>query len=111
MHASSEDKILAGLIYVLSFFFPILAPLIIWLVKMKTSPFVDFHGREYFNLAISYFVYGLIASILTFILIGWVLIPIIGIALIVLTIIGAVKGFSGETYRFPLIFRLIPDRK
>ncbi|MFC4735367.1 DUF4870 domain-containing protein [Bacillus daqingensis] len=112
MHqVKSEDKLLAGLIYITSFFFPIIAPLVIWIIRKNDSVFVDYHGREYFNLFISYFVYSVIAGILTLILIGWIILSVLGIALIILTIIGAVKAITGETYRFPLIFRLIPSVK
>ncbi|NJP38957.1 DUF4870 domain-containing protein [Alkalicoccus luteus] len=105
----SEDKLLAGLIYITSFFFPIIAPIVIWIIRKNDSAFVDYHGREYFNLFISYTIYSIIAGVLTFILIGWLILPVLGLALIVLTIVGAVKAISGEPYRFPLILRLIPS--
>lgn len=104
---SQEDKIIAALIYIISFFTAFIGPLIIWLLKKNSSSFVDFHGREYLNLFISYTVYTIIATILVIIFVGGILLAVIGVALTVLTIIGAVKAFLGEKYRFPLIFRLL----
>lgn len=46
--SSNDDRIFAMLIYVSSFFTTFIGPLIIWLVK-KDSPFVDYHGKAYFN--------------------------------------------------------------
>ena len=60
---TKEEKLFAVLLYVLSFPTPLLGPLVIWLLK-KDSPFIDYHGREYFNFLISYTIYGLIAGLL-----------------------------------------------
>ncbi|MEH7075387.1 DUF4870 domain-containing protein [Neobacillus drentensis] len=104
---SNDERLLAAGIYVLSIFFPVLAPLIIWLIKKDESSFIDFHGREYFNFLISYSIYFIIAGISTIILIGIVLLPVLGVMLFVFTIIAAIKAYEGNQYRFPLIFRLI----
>lgn len=103
----SEDRLLAAGIYVLSIFFPVIAPLVIWLIKKDESSFIDYHGREYFNFLISYTVYFFVSGILTIILIGFVALAVLGVMLFVFTIIAAIKAYEGNEYRFPLIFRLI----
>ncbi len=103
----NEERLLAAAIYVISFFAPILGPLVIWLVKREESSFIDFHGKEYFNFMISYFVYTLISGILTIILIGLIGLWLIGILIVVFTIIAAIKAYEGSEYRIPWIFRLI----
>jgi uncharacterized protein len=105
--ANSEERLLAAGIYVLSIFFPVIAPLVIWLIKKDESSFIDYHGREYFNFLISYTVYFFVSGILTIILIGFVALAILGVMLFVFTIIAAIKAYEGSEYRFPLIFRLI----
>src|SRR3954471_7707150 len=104
---NSEERLLAAGIYVLSIFFPVIAPLVIWLIKKDESSFIDYHGREYFNFLISYTVYLTVAGISMIILIGFVLLPIVGVMLFIFTIIAAIKAYEGNEYRFPLIFRLI----
>jgi|SRR5690625_3991666 len=104
---SSDERLLAMLIYVTSFFTTIIGPIIIWLIKREESVFIDYHGKEYLNFIISYFVYGIVAAILMLLLIGFLLAPIVGIAAFIFTIIAAVKAFQGEVYRIPLIFRII----
>jgi uncharacterized protein len=103
----NEERLLAAAIYVISFFAPILGPLVIWLLKREESTFIDFHGKEYFNFMISYFVYTLISGILTIILIGLIGLWLIGILIVVFTIIAAIKAYEGTEYRIPWIFRLI----
>lgn len=104
---NNDEKLMAAGIYVLSIFFPVIAPLVIWLIKKDESTFIDYHGREYFNFLISYTVYLTVAGISMIILIGFVLLPIVGAMLFIFTIIAAIKAYEGNEYRFPLIFRLI----
>lgn len=104
---NQDERLFAAGIYVLSIFFPVIAPLVIWLIKKDESSFIDYHGREYFNFLISYTVYFFVSGILTLILIGFVALAILGVMLFVFTIIAAIKAFEGNEYRFPLIFRLI----
>ncbi|MEO2075402.1 MAG: DUF4870 domain-containing protein [Bacillus sp. (in: firmicutes)] len=103
----NDERLFAAGIYVLSLFFPVLAPLIIWLLKREQSSFIDYHGKEYFNFFISYTVYFIISGLLMIVLIGFITTPILGVMLLVFTIIAAVKAYEGNDYRFPLIFRII----
>ncbi|HSH51663.1 MAG TPA: DUF4870 domain-containing protein [Bacteroidales bacterium] len=92
------------------FIFPfgnILGPLVIWLIKKETYPFVDEQGKESLNFQISITLYGLAALLLSIILIG---IPIL-IALFffdfIMVVIAAVKANDGYHYRYPLSIELI----
>jgi uncharacterized protein len=104
---TNEEKTFAAVMYVLNFFVPVIGPLIIWILKKDESAFIDYHGREYFNFMISYFIYSVISGILVLILIGALLLWVLGIAAFIFNIIAAVKAYEGKEYRFPLIFRLI----
>lgn len=85
----------------------IIGPLVIWLLKRDTEPFVDHHGKEALNFQISLTLYALISGILTFILIGIVGLIIIMVVDIVLTIIAALRANSGEYYSYPITIRFI----
>jgi len=104
---SNDERLFAALIYVTSIFTTIIGPLIIWILKKDQSAFVDYHGRQYFNFVISYAIYGVVAAILTFVLIGAILLPIIGIAAFVFTVVAAVKSYEGSEYRIPFILRIL----
>ncbi|MDQ1001950.1 putative Tic20 family protein [Neobacillus niacini] len=103
----SEERMLAAILYVVGLFFPIIGPLVIWLLKKDESSYINYHGREYFNFFISYTVYSVISGILIFLIVGIFLLWILGIMALVFTIIAAVKAYEGNEYRFPLIFRVI----
>lgn len=104
---TKEERMMAALIYILSFFTVFIGPLIIWLLKKDESEYVDFHGKEYFNFLISYAIYGLVSSILMVVLIGFVLAPIVGVLALIFTILGAIKAYEGDYYRIPTVFRLL----
>ncbi|PKR85811.1 DUF4870 domain-containing protein [Heyndrickxia camelliae] len=105
--ASKDERLLATLIYISSFFTVFIGPLIIWLLKKEESAFIDYHGKEYFNFLISYSIYSLISLLLVIILIGGILLGIIGILVFLFTIIAAVKSYEGERYQIPLVIRFL----
>ena len=90
-----------------------IGPLIIWLVKKDTMPFVDDQAKEAlnFNITVGIVFFALFLLALFTLGIGLVVsIPlwiIIGIAWLVLTIIAAIKANEGVAYRYPFTLRLI----
>lgn len=102
-----DERTLAMLIYLISFFTAFIGPLVIWLIKKDESDFIDHHGREYLNFLISFTVYTIISAILMLIVIGIFMLITVAIAGFILTIIAAVKSLDGEYYRFPFIFRIL----
>ena len=95
---------LAGLIIP---FGNILGPLIIWQVKKDSLPFAADQGKEALNFNITMLIAAFIGFLLTFILIGLVLLPLIGIAWLVFTILAGIKANEGVAYRYPYALRLI----
>lgn len=87
--------------------FPILGPLIVWLIKKDQSNYLDRQGRELLNFQISFLLYAFVSAILCIFLIGIPLIFAVGIATVVLTIIGIVNASEGKVYRFPLTIRVL----
>ncbi|MET0582413.1 MAG: DUF4870 domain-containing protein [Pseudoxanthomonas sp.] len=90
-----------------------IGPLIIWLVKKETMPFVDDQAKEALNFNITVAIAFLALFLLSVLTLGiglvvavplWI---IIGIAWLVLTIIAAIKANEGKAYRYPFAIRLI----
>ena len=84
-----------------------IGPLVIWLIKKDTMPFVNDQGKEALNFQITVFIAIVISWILAFVLIGLLLMPLVGIANLVLCIIAGIKANNGESYRYPFALRLI----
>ena len=90
-----------------------IGPLIIWLVKKDTMPFVADQAKEAlnFNITVSaVFVVLLILTVLSLGIGALLTVPvmlIVGLGALVLIIIAAVKANNGEAYRYPFTLRLV----
>lgn len=85
----------------------IILPLVIWIFKKEDSPLIDAVGKEVLNFQITYAIYAIVAGLTVFIFIGFVLVPLVLIAWLVLTIVGAMKANQGVLYRYPATMRFI----
>lgn len=90
-----------------------IGPLIIWMIKKDTMPFVDDQAKEALNfnitVAIIFFVLWAV-TFLTLFIGGVLTVPlmvIVGIAWLVLTVIASIKANQGERYRYPFTLRLV----
>ena len=98
------------------FAFGFLAPLLVMLLK-SDSPFVRRHAVESLNFQISLLIYGLVGTVVAFVLtlltlgIGLIIIipvvAVLALIVLVLIIVATVKASNGEEYRYPLTLRLI----
>lgn len=104
---TDDEKLMGMLIYLTSLFTTFVGPLIIWLIKKDESEFVDYHGKEYLNFLISFAIYGFVAGISIFIIIGLLLAPAVGIVGFIFTIMACVKTYDGQKWRIPLVIRFI----
>ena len=90
-----------------------IGPLVIWLVKRDTMPFVADQGKEALNFNITVAIALVVLVLLSVMTLGigliiaiplWV---VIGIGWLVLTIIAAIKANEGVPYHYPFTLRLI----
>ena len=90
-----------------------IGPLVIWLMKKDTMPFVDDQAKEALNFAITISIACVALVMLTILSLGigaLLTIPVmmaIGIAALVMIIIAAIKANDGVAFRYPLTIRLI----
>jgi uncharacterized Tic20 family protein len=85
----------------------LLGPLIVWLVKRDTLPFVNDQGKEALNFQITIFLAGVVCTALIFLLIGIPLLAALALFDLIFVIIAAVKANEGVAYRYPICLRLI----
>ncbi len=90
-----------------------IGPLIIWLVKKDTMPFVADQAKEALNFAITISLACLALLILTLVSFGLgalLTVPamiVIGLGAVVLVVVAAVKANEGVAYRYPFALRLV----
>ena len=110
---SSDERTFAMLGHLSAFaglvvpFGNVLGPLAVWLAKRDASDFVADHALESLNFQITMTIASLVAVVLCFVLIGFVLLPVLGIAWLVLTISAGLKANDGKRYAYPFTLRLV----
>jgi uncharacterized Tic20 family protein len=117
---TENDCTLAMLLYLSSFLFGFLGPLIIWLVKKAESPFIDHHGKSALNFifSVGFPSIGVVVTAGGMLMaVGgpsafgiWVLMLIIlallGLYSTVMIFIAALKAKDGEWFELPTWLRL-----
>lgn len=106
-HLSALTGLISGFGY-------IVGPLIVWLIKKDSMPFAAAQAKEALNFNISWFIWTLlltgVAFVLMFVLVGFLLFPllfIIPLAMAALSIVAGVRANEGRAYRYPLTVRFV----
>ena len=84
-----------------------LGPLLVLLVKGNDSPYVRRQAVESLNFQLTVLLALFVSFVLAFVIIGFFLLPIVGVWWLVFTVIGAVKASAGDEYRYPLTLRMV----
>jgi len=105
---NSDEKNIATVTHLAGTVFSFIPALIVWILKKEESAFIADQAKEALNFQITIGIAMFVSSyILSWILVGLALIPLIWVANIVFCIIAAVATSKGETYRYPVCLRLI----
>ncbi len=111
---TSEEKTAGMLCHLLALcgllpipFAAIIGPLIFWIIKKDTSPFVDDQGKESLNFQISIAIYLICCIPLIFIVIGILFMIVIGIGSTIMVIVASVRTASGRVHRYPMTIRFL----
>jgi uncharacterized protein len=109
---ADQERLWAMLAHLLSFvaaylFLGFVAPLVVLLVFGPRSAYVRAHAVESLNFNLTWLLYGIVAVILAFLLIGIPILIALGIAYVVLVVIASVRANNGELYRYPLTIRFV----
>ena len=101
---TSDEKTMAVLSHILTLVAPVLAPLIIYLMKKNESAYVAEHAKESLNFQITAW---LVTIVLIISVIGIFLLWLVWIGVLICVIIATIKASDNKLYRYPLSIRLI----
>ncbi len=104
---SKDAMNMAMLCHILAIITGFLGPLIIWLIKKDDTPFVDRHGKEALNFQLMVLIAMVASGLLSFVCIGFILMPVVGIVDLIFCIMAAVSASRGQEYRYPVNIRFI----
>ena len=101
---TNDEKTMAILSHILTLIAPILAPLIIYLIKKDESDFVRWHARESLNFQITI---AIVCIILFISIVGILLLWFVGIFSLICVIIATIRASEGKLYKYPFSIRLV----
>ncbi len=94
------DKTINLLVHILGLLTWVIGPLIVLLAIKDTT--AQQHAKTALNWQISATIYYGVAFLLMFLIIGFALLPLIGILNLIFCIVAAVKAANGELWKYPL---------
>jgi uncharacterized protein len=105
---TSDERGLAVLAQVLGIFTGFLGPLVMYLVAKPEQPFLKHHAAEALNFQITVTIAYIVSFVALFVLVGFILLPLVWVGSLVLMILASVAANRGDWYRYPVNLRLVP---
>jgi len=105
--SEADERLYATLAQAGNILFPLIAPLIVWLIFRERSRFVDTEAKEALNFGILAVIVYVVSSFLILVIIGiftWIAMVIVAV---IFGIQATIKNNKGESYRYPFSLRLI----
>ncbi|QKW31611.1 DUF1707 and DUF4870 domain-containing protein [Nocardiopsis sp. MT53] len=104
--STSVERVVAGLAHAGNYFFPLIAPLVLFLGAANVSPYVRRQALESLNFQLACII-GAVLSLVTF----WLVVPMFFLVAImvgwaVIPAIGTIAALMGKDWRYPLPRRL-----
>ncbi|GGK71735.1 hypothetical protein Ppa06_29930 [Planomonospora parontospora subsp. parontospora] len=103
----TDDTTLAMVSHLLGLLTGFLGPLVMYLVKRDESPYVRDQAAEALNFQLTLMIAYVVASVLMFVFVGFLLLPLIWIGSVVFMVLAAVAANRGESYRYPMSVRFV----
>tara|TARA_R100000455_G_scaffold27836_1_gene17099 strand:- start:56 stop:406 length:351 start_codon:yes stop_codon:yes gene_type:complete len=107
--APQEDRTIALITHLSGIIASFIVPLIIWLIN-KDKPekaWLTEQAKEALNFQITIVLAWILAIVLSFVAIGFLLYPVIWIGNLIFCILAGVAANKGENYRYPVTLRLV----
>jgi uncharacterized Tic20 family protein len=95
------DRTLAALAHASALFASFFGPILFLILADDDDELVKQNAKSALNFQIVVFVALVISGLLTIVLIGFLLLPIIGVIDLVLVLIATVKANDGQVYKYP----------
>jgi len=106
--SDSDQRLWATLTHLSALIFPLIGPLVAWLVLRERGAFVEDQTKESLNFNITMVIFGVVISIVAVITFGiGSILYLYYVAALVFIILAAVAANRGERYRYPLTLRLV----
>jgi len=103
----SDARMWSTLTHVGGIIFGFIPSLVVYLVFKDRDPFIRRHAAQALNFQIMVAIAIVVSWVLIFVFIGFLLLPAVGIASLVFSIIAAIAANKGEEYTYPLTPKMV----
>ena len=103
----SDARMWSLLAHVGGIFFGFVPALVIYLIYKDRDPFIRRHATQALNFQIIMVIALTLSWILTALLIGFLLLPVVGVLVLVFSIMAAMAANKGEEYTYPLVPQMV----
>ena len=94
--SASNDNLMGALAYI-----PIVAVIFLLIEPYNKNKFVRFHAFQCLFVAVAWIATWFILAIIP--IIGWILLPIVGLGYFILLIVLFIKAYQGQMFKLPVI--------
>lgn len=98
----ADEKTWAIVTHITGIFFSFIPSLIVYLVFKGRGPFLEAHAKTALNFHLTTLIAYVAGTILSFVLVGFIVFLVVPILVIVFAIIASVRASAGEYYTYPL---------
>lgn len=105
--SEADERLYASLSSAGNIIFPLIAPLIVWLIFRERSAFVDTEAKKALNFGILAVIVYIVGAVLALILIGVLISLAMFIVAVIFGIQAAIKNNKGESYKYPFSLNLV----
>jgi uncharacterized Tic20 family protein len=106
---SQDDKTMGLIAHISGILASFIGPLVIWLINKDQADkgWLNEQAKEALNFQITVIIAWFVAGVLSMVVIGLLLMPIIFLGNLILCILAGMKANEGVSYRYPFALRLI----
>lgn len=102
-----EQKTYATLMHASQLVLGVFGPLVFYLATKERGNFIRRHCAAALNFSITMTIAMFVSFLLTLVLIGFLMIPVLMVLMVVMPILGAMAASKGQMFQYPLTFNFL----
>src|SRR5699024_2902929 len=109
LHDALPIWVVAAVGHAGNYFVPVLAPLVLFLISDKVSPYVRRQAMESLNFQLFCIIAGTVSVLLFWLVLPIIMIIYCALGWFVLPAVASIASLAGTNWRYPMFFRLLKD--
>ena len=103
------ERVVAAVGHAGNYFAPVLAPLVLFLLSDKVSPYVRRQAMESLNFQLFCIIAGTVSVLLFWLVLPITMIIYCALGWFALPAVASIASLAGKNWRYPMFFRLLKD--